>query len=218
MIDARGKIVMPGFIDTHHHQAWTAIRSSIPDSILIDDGTDTPSAAQNYFANVLAGPDGRPGSPATTGRRTCTSASCSAASRSSTTASPRSTTFRRSTTRRSTRTPPSRGLFDTGRRGVLGLFRKRRQRCRQPVSERRVSHQTALVLVERPTRAHDHGRRGLSRTSRPTPSHGRSGASSDFRSRRTSSRRSASARSWTTSPTSTGPTTLRSGPTTCSST
>lgn len=52
-IDARGKIVMPGFIDTHHHQAWTAIRSSIPDSILIDDGTGTASALQNYFFNVL---------------------------------------------------------------------------------------------------------------------------------------------------------------------
>src|SRR5688572_9398950 len=50
-IDARGKIVMPGFVDTHHHQAWTAIRSSIPDSILIDDGTGRPSAAQNYFGN-----------------------------------------------------------------------------------------------------------------------------------------------------------------------
>ncbi len=54
-IDARGKIVMPGFIDTHHHQAWTAIRSSIPDSILIDDGTGTPSAQQNYFFNILGG-------------------------------------------------------------------------------------------------------------------------------------------------------------------
>jgi 5-methylthioadenosine/S-adenosylhomocysteine deaminase len=52
-IDARGKIVMPGFIDTHHHQAWTAIRSSIPDSILIDDGTGTPSAQENYFFNIL---------------------------------------------------------------------------------------------------------------------------------------------------------------------
>jgi 5-methylthioadenosine/S-adenosylhomocysteine deaminase len=52
-IDARGKVVMPGFIDTHHHQAWTAIRSSIPDSILIDDGTGTASAEQNYFLNVL---------------------------------------------------------------------------------------------------------------------------------------------------------------------
>src|SRR5262245_46554064 len=56
-IDARGKVVMPGFIDTHHHQAWTAIRSAIPDSILIDDGTGTAGAQQNYFAHVLAGPD-----------------------------------------------------------------------------------------------------------------------------------------------------------------
>lgn len=54
-IDARGRIVMPGFVDTHHHQAWTAIRSSIPDSILIDDGTGTPSAQQNYLGNILLG-------------------------------------------------------------------------------------------------------------------------------------------------------------------
>src|SRR5262245_56420219 len=53
-IDARGRVVMPGFIDTHHHQAWTAIRSAIPDGILIDDGTGTPSAQQNYFGNVLS--------------------------------------------------------------------------------------------------------------------------------------------------------------------
>jgi 5-methylthioadenosine/S-adenosylhomocysteine deaminase len=54
-IDARGRIVMPGFIDTHHHQAWTAIRSTIPDSILINDNTGTSSAAQNYFGNILLG-------------------------------------------------------------------------------------------------------------------------------------------------------------------
>jgi cytosine/adenosine deaminase-related metal-dependent hydrolase len=53
-IDARGMVVMPGFIDTHHHQAWTAIRSATPDGILIDDGTGTPSAAQNYFGTVLS--------------------------------------------------------------------------------------------------------------------------------------------------------------------
>ena len=60
-IDASGKVVMPGFIDTHHHQAWTAIRSAIPDSILIDDGTGTASAEQNYFEHVLAGPTGTTG-------------------------------------------------------------------------------------------------------------------------------------------------------------
>src|SRR5499426_2717459 len=60
-IDARGKVVMPGFIDTHHHQAWTAIRSAIPDSILINDGTRTASAEQNYFAHVLAGLTGTTG-------------------------------------------------------------------------------------------------------------------------------------------------------------
>jgi cytosine/adenosine deaminase-related metal-dependent hydrolase len=54
-IDARGKIVMPGFVDTHHHQAWTALRSVIPDSILIDDGTGTPGAQQNYLGNILLG-------------------------------------------------------------------------------------------------------------------------------------------------------------------
>jgi 5-methylthioadenosine/S-adenosylhomocysteine deaminase len=54
-IDARGRVVMPGFIDTHHHQAWTAIRSTIPDSILIDDGTGTPGAQQNYLGNILLG-------------------------------------------------------------------------------------------------------------------------------------------------------------------
>ena len=60
-IDARGKVVMPGFIDTHHHQAWTAIRSAIPDSILINDGTGTASAEQNYFEHVLAGQTGTTG-------------------------------------------------------------------------------------------------------------------------------------------------------------
>jgi len=60
-IDARGKVVMPGFIDTHHHQAWTAIRSAVPDSILINDGTGTASAEQNYFEHVLAGQTGTTG-------------------------------------------------------------------------------------------------------------------------------------------------------------
>ena len=39
VIDARGRIVMPGFIDTHHHQFETALRSFLADGILINDGT-----------------------------------------------------------------------------------------------------------------------------------------------------------------------------------
>src|SRR5437764_13687825 len=36
-IDARGKIVMPGFIDTHHHQCETALRSVLANALLIND-------------------------------------------------------------------------------------------------------------------------------------------------------------------------------------
>src|SRR5262249_39067123 len=36
-IDARGRVVMPGFIDTHHHQFETALRSFLADGILIND-------------------------------------------------------------------------------------------------------------------------------------------------------------------------------------
>ncbi|MGB6558308.1 MAG: twin-arginine translocation signal domain-containing protein, partial [Pseudolabrys sp.] len=42
VIDARGRIVMPGFIDTHHHQFETALRSFLADGILINDGTGSP--------------------------------------------------------------------------------------------------------------------------------------------------------------------------------
>ena len=52
-IDARGKIVMPGFIDTHHHQFETALRSFLSNGILINDGSDTPSAFPTYFEFIL---------------------------------------------------------------------------------------------------------------------------------------------------------------------
>ena len=50
-IDARGRIVMPGFIDTHHHQFETALRSFLADGILINDGT--PAGAINYYEYIL---------------------------------------------------------------------------------------------------------------------------------------------------------------------
>jgi cytosine/adenosine deaminase-related metal-dependent hydrolase len=53
-IDARGRIVMPGFIDTHHHQFETALRSFLADGILINDGSNTPSGNQTYFEYILS--------------------------------------------------------------------------------------------------------------------------------------------------------------------
>jgi len=52
-IDARGKIVMPGFIDTHHHQFETALRSFLANGVLIDDGSGSTSAFPNYFGFIL---------------------------------------------------------------------------------------------------------------------------------------------------------------------
>jgi 5-methylthioadenosine/S-adenosylhomocysteine deaminase len=50
-IDARGRIVMPGFVDTHHHQFETALRSFIADGLLFPDGQ--PHGAINYFQYIL---------------------------------------------------------------------------------------------------------------------------------------------------------------------
>src|SRR6267378_3258194 len=50
-IDARGKIVMPGFVDTHHHQFEPALRSFLADGLLFNDGL--PHGAINYFQYIL---------------------------------------------------------------------------------------------------------------------------------------------------------------------
>ena len=50
-IDAEGRIVMPGFVDTHHHQFETAIRSFLADGLLFNDGQ--PHGAVNYFQYIL---------------------------------------------------------------------------------------------------------------------------------------------------------------------
>jgi 5-methylthioadenosine/S-adenosylhomocysteine deaminase len=52
-IDATGRIVMPGFVDTHHHQFETALRSFLADGVLINDGSGSPSGSLTYFENIL---------------------------------------------------------------------------------------------------------------------------------------------------------------------
>src|SRR5262245_11681993 len=51
VIDASGRIVMPGFVDTHHHQFETALRSFLADGLLFNDGL--PHGAINYFQYIL---------------------------------------------------------------------------------------------------------------------------------------------------------------------
>ena len=198
---------MPGFIDTHHHQFETALRSFLADGILINDGSGTPSAR----AQLLRVHPARRSRPST-GRRTSTSTSCSAGSASSTPASRRCTTSRRSTTRRSTPTPPSRRCSIPGAAPPSATSRAPAQRSagnQYPQDATRIKKQWFSSSDQLVT--HDHGRRGLPRRRDLQTRPGRSGASSGCRSRRTSSRRSASARSWTSSPRAPAATATTSG-------
>jgi len=52
-IDARGRIVMPGFVDTHHHLFETALRSFLADGVLINDGSSSRSGSTTYFEFIL---------------------------------------------------------------------------------------------------------------------------------------------------------------------
>ncbi|GAA2142973.1 amidohydrolase family protein [Actinomadura napierensis] len=53
VIDARGRIVVPGFVDTHHHQFETALRGTLANAVLFDDHSGSPSAVPNYADYVL---------------------------------------------------------------------------------------------------------------------------------------------------------------------
>src|SRR6266852_3160996 len=53
VIDASGRIVMPGFIDTHHHQFETALRSFLANGVLINDQSGSASANPSYFEFIL---------------------------------------------------------------------------------------------------------------------------------------------------------------------
>jgi cytosine/adenosine deaminase-related metal-dependent hydrolase len=158
-IDARGKIVMPGFVDTHHHQAWTAIRSSIPDSILIDDGSGRPSAAQNYFGNVLLGfaPVYRPEdvyiSELFGGLAQLDNGVTTVHDVSQIHHSPEHSDA------------AIQALFDTGRRAAFGYFESAGAAFigtnpdnQYPTDARRIEE---MVFEQRSARPHDHGCRGL---------------------------------------------------------
>jgi 5-methylthioadenosine/S-adenosylhomocysteine deaminase len=53
VIDVSGRIVMPGFIDTHHHQFETALRSFLADGVLINDLSGSPSGSTTYYEYIL---------------------------------------------------------------------------------------------------------------------------------------------------------------------
>ena len=55
VIDAGGRIVMPGFIDTHHHQFETALRSFLADGVLILDKDAAPEGSYAYYTSILLG-------------------------------------------------------------------------------------------------------------------------------------------------------------------
>ncbi|MGK3994133.1 amidohydrolase family protein [Sorangium sp. So ce1024] len=52
VVNAAGTIVMPGFVDTHHHQYQTALRSFLSDGLLFDDGL--PHGEKNYLDYIHA--------------------------------------------------------------------------------------------------------------------------------------------------------------------
>ena len=51
VINAKGRVVMPGFVDTHHHQFETALRSYLPNGIMFAD--PTRPGEPNYLDDIL---------------------------------------------------------------------------------------------------------------------------------------------------------------------
>ena len=162
-IDATGRIVMPGFIDTHHHQFETVLRSFLADGVLINDGSGTTAGTITYYEYILLNfaPVYRPQdvyinelfgalSQLDDGVTTVHDVS------------------------QIHHTPQHsdaaiQALFDTGRRSAFGYFEgagNNGPNYAYPQDAFRIK--AAILLLDRPARHDDHGRRGLPRGCRST--------------------------------------------------
>ena len=156
VIDARGRIVMPGFIDTHHHQFETALRSFLADGMLINDGQ---AARRDQLLRVHP-PQVR---AACTGRRTSTSTSCSAAL--SQLDAGVTTVHDISQIHHSPQHSDAaiQALFDTGRRAAFGYFESAGGVPGNQYPDRRAPASRSSGSRRATSSSHDHGRRGLPR-------------------------------------------------------
>jgi hypothetical protein len=159
-IDARGRIVMPGFIDTHHHLFETSLRSFLADGILINDGSNTPSGNTTYFEFILL-----KFAPVYRAQDVYINELFGSLSQLDAGVT---TVHDISQIHHSPQHSDAaiKALFDSGRRAAFGYFESAGAAILgtnpgNKYPDDAGPHQEAVVLLERPARPHDHGRRGL---------------------------------------------------------
>ena len=157
-IDATGRIVMPGFIDTHHHQFETALRSFLADGVLINDVSGTAARNITYYEYFLLtfAPVYRPQDVYINELFGGLSQLDDGV-----------TTVHDVSQIHHTPAHSDAAIPGTLRHGTpvrVRLFRGRgKQSAQLCLSAGCIPHQTAVLLLDRSARHNDHGRRGLSR-------------------------------------------------------